>query len=119
MQQQAAVNHRFTSNILFTDEAGFTCDGIFNFHNTHFWSDVNPHAVHESPHQQRFSLNVWLGVLGDRLIGPHILPRKHYGRGYLRFLRRDLPGLLEDVPLAQHQRMWYMHDGHQYILLLM
>lgn len=111
MQQQAVVNPRFACNILFTDEAGFTRDGVFNYHNTHFWCEINPHAVHESPHQQRFSLNVWLGVLGDHLIGPHILPRKLNGRRYLRFLRRHLPGLLEDVPLEQRQNLWYMHDG--------
>ena len=28
-----------------TDEAAFTRDGIFNFHNTYVWSDEDPHAI--------------------------------------------------------------------------
>ena len=33
--------------ILFTDEAGFTRNTVFNSHNTHFWSDENPYARQE------------------------------------------------------------------------
>jgi hypothetical protein len=68
-------------------------------------------AIHESQHQQRFSLNVWVGVLGDRLIGPHILLNKLTGKRYRLFMRNILPVLLEDVPLQQSQNMWFMHDG--------
>jgi hypothetical protein len=55
--------------MFFTDEAAFTRDGIVNFHNLHAWADVSPHNILESRHQQRFSLNIWAGVLGDQLIG--------------------------------------------------
>jgi hypothetical protein len=96
---------------LFPDEAEFTCDGIFNYHSCHVWCDENPHAIHESRHQQRFSLNVWVGVLGDRLIGPHVLLNKLTGKRYCPLLQNILPGLLEDVPLQQSQSMWFMHDG--------
>ncbi|KAJ4444891.1 hypothetical protein ANN_06689 [Periplaneta americana] len=30
-------------------------------------ADENPHAVEETRHQHRFSINLWAGVLGDRL----------------------------------------------------
>jgi hypothetical protein len=30
---------------------------------------------------------------------------------YRILLLHDLPGLLEDVPLAVRAQMWYMHDG--------
>ena len=39
--QQSALDRQFLNNVLFTDEAGFTCDGIFNFHNCHMWAAVN------------------------------------------------------------------------------
>ena len=48
----------FVSNILFTDEASFTRDGIFNFHNNHNWDEENPHVIVHSTHQHQFSLNV-------------------------------------------------------------
>jgi hypothetical protein len=45
-------------------------------------------------------MNVWAGVVGDRLVGPHVLPRQLTGNHYLDFLSHELPKLLEDVPLA-------------------
>ena len=111
LQQTCAANPDFLRNVLFTDEAGFTRDGIVNFHNTHVWAYENPHATVESRHQQRFSLNVWAGLVGDHLIGPYVLPNRLNGQAYLTFLRDDLPDLLDDIPLLTRQRMWLMHDG--------
>ena len=45
------------------------------------WAAVNPNEVKQARHQQSFL-----------------------------FLQNDLPNLLEDVPLRQHQQMWFMHD---------
>jgi len=44
--------------ILFTDEASFTHDGINNTHNSHRWTDKNPHAIVERNSQHCFSVNV-------------------------------------------------------------
>jgi hypothetical protein len=41
-------------------------------------------------------LNVWAGII-DHLTGPCILPAKLTGPRYLRFIRRHLPHLMEDV----------------------
>lgn len=102
----------FLSKILFTDEASFGRDGIFNFHNNHYYEYENPHAVIHSKHQHRFqALNVWAGILGRHVIGPVFLPRRLNGENYLNFLRNDLPNLLEDVPLIDRQNHWFMHDG--------
>ena len=35
IQQQSALDRQFLNNVLFTDEAGFTRDGSFNFHKSH------------------------------------------------------------------------------------
>ncbi|KAJ4435802.1 hypothetical protein ANN_18421 [Periplaneta americana] len=55
--------------------AGFSRDGVVNFRNQHVWADENHHAVEETRHQHRFSINLWAGVLGDRLIGSYVLPQ--------------------------------------------
>lgn len=109
--QKCAEEPNFLRSILFTDEAGFTRDGVFNVHNTHIWSDENPHAIRESHHQQKFSVNVWAGIIDNILVGPYILPNRLNGPEYLRFLREVLPDLLDDVPLQTLQRMWYLLDG--------
>jgi hypothetical protein len=101
----------FASLILFTDEASFSKDGYVNFHNAHEWADENPHSIFQSRHQIRFSVNVWAGILGDRLIGPFVLPNRLNGEDYYNFLVNDLPGLLEDVPLIERQSIWFMQDG--------
>ena len=56
------------SAILFTDEASFTRDGINNSRNVHMWSHENPHETRVINFQRRISVNVWCGVLGNRLI---------------------------------------------------
>ncbi|KAJ4447098.1 hypothetical protein ANN_09098 [Periplaneta americana] len=71
--QQCGVNPNFAALVLFTDEAQFTRDGITNFHNQHVWAYENPRATVPSHHQVRFSLNMWAGIIGDRLVDPMYL----------------------------------------------
>ena len=54
--------------ILFTDEATFTRDGVNNSRNV----QDNPHETIVTNFQGRFSVNVWCGVIGNRLIGPFV-----------------------------------------------
>ena len=68
-------------------------------------------ALRTGAHQQRFGVNVLAGVLGDRLIGPYILPFRLSGQRYCNFMDYMLPELLEDVPLNVRQRMYFQHDG--------
>jgi hypothetical protein len=105
------LSTQFVPNILFTDEAGFTRDGIVNFHNTHVWVDDNPHTTVASRRQHRFSINVWEGIIGDELPGPVVLANRLTGAIYHGFMVNGLPVLLEHVPLHHRQDMWLMHDG--------
>jgi hypothetical protein len=108
---QCALNPFLVSSVLFTDEAAFTRNGIITFHNNHVWAEENPRAVVQSRHQQQFSINVWAGIIGDVLVGPHVLPQRLTGNSYQNFLENDLLTLLEDLPLAIRACMWFMHDG--------
>jgi hypothetical protein len=60
------------SVILFTDEASLTRDGINISRNLHTWSNNNPHETRITNFQRRFSVNVWCGLLGNKLIGPFV-----------------------------------------------
>lgn len=104
-------DNRFVRRILMTDEASFTNNGMINRHNSHTWSDVNPHATFIHHRQHRFSINVWAGIVDNYLIGPVELPERLNGPTYLHFLEHTLPELLEDVDLQTRGNMWYMHDG--------
>lgn len=109
--ERIAHNPLFDREIMFTDEANFSRNAIRNFHNNHIWADENPHAVVEFNHQEQFSVNVWVGIVDNYLIGPFFLPERLNGHNYRRFLEEDLPILLEEVPILIRNRMWFMHDG--------
>ncbi|KAJ4449127.1 hypothetical protein ANN_00522 [Periplaneta americana] len=89
----------------------FTRDGITNFHNPHVWAYENPRATVSSHHQVRFSLNMWAGIIGDRLVGPHVLVNRLTGQAYTNFLENTIPHVLEDTPLINRQHIHFLHDG--------
>jgi len=93
----------------------FTREGIFNFHNVHVWTHVNPRAIREARHQTTFSINVWAGIVGDRLICPVRLPEWLTGPTYREFLERLTRDILlnvhDDVPLQLRVGVWFMHGG--------
>lgn len=107
-------NHYYTQSQLyvwsFIHRCNFSRNAIRNFHNNHFWDYENPHAFVESGFQQ-FSVDIWAGIIGDHLMGPHFLPHWLNGVMYRQFFEETLPGLLEDVPLLTRRNMWFMHDG--------
>ena len=98
--QQAITIMEFLSAVLFANEVTFGCDGITSLHNRHLWATENPHGMIEASRQQRFSINVWAGIIGDRLLGPVLLPQRLKAETYLVFLQNTLPPLLENVSLT-------------------
>ena len=47
-EQQLESDSDFYRKIIFSDEAHFWLNGFVNKQNKHYWSDSNPHALHES-----------------------------------------------------------------------
>ena len=88
-----------------------TRDCVLNSRNSHVWADENSHAPHVHGFQQRFSVNVWAGILDGHVIGPYQLPSRLTGPIYLIFLQQVLGVLLDAVPLNVRQDMWFQHDG--------
>src|SRR5215469_2116761 len=99
------------SVILFSDKASFTRDGVNNLRNVHTWSNDNPHETSVTKFQRRFSVNVWCGLLGNKLIGPFVFDNNLTGYTCEVFLRNELPGLLEDIPLMIRSQTYFQHDG--------
>ncbi|GFV28514.1 uncharacterized protein TNCV_3984651 [Trichonephila clavipes] len=101
----------FVSSVLFCDEATFSREGVLNTHNAHMWALNNPHSTRPRAMQQRFTVNVWAGIVGDSLFGPYILPPRLDSHKYLVFLQEVLPELLTDVPASIRRRMWFQQNG--------
>ena len=99
------------SVILFSDETSFSRDGVNNLRNVHTWPHDNPHETSVTNFQRRFSVNVWCGVIGNKLIGPFVFDNNLTGNVYEVFLRNELPGLMEDTLLIVRNQMYIQHDG--------
>ncbi|KAJ3623514.1 hypothetical protein MTP99_019736 [Tenebrio molitor] len=41
--------------------------GCSNYHNLHIWAEENPRELFPRGFQHRFSVNLWTGLLGNRL----------------------------------------------------
>ena len=83
---------------------------IFNSHNSHVWPVANPHAASVHYHQQRFAVNIRVGIVHDFLIGPYLLPRQLSAQIYWVFLQEKLPEMMEEILLALRGNMWFQHD---------
>lgn len=99
------------SQILFSDESRFTNLGMFNRNNTRYWATENHHLVREGRFQERFGINVWLGVLGTRIIGPIFFEEHLTADQYLDFLQNHIENILENLPVRQYAQIFYQQDG--------
>lgn len=106
-QQQPLLN----AHILFSDESRFTNLGMFNRNNTRYWSTENNHLFREGAFQERFGINVWLGVIGTRIIGPIFFEQHLNAVQYLAFLQNTIADILENLPVRQYAQVLYQQDG--------
>lgn len=104
-------NDNFLNTIIWSDESKFTNQGLFNRNNEHYWSVENPRQHREIRNQVRFGLNVWAGILGDRILGPFIYEETLNGERYLDFLRTHLMEYLDNIPLVRLPHLWFQQDG--------
>ena len=58
----------FLHRILFTDEVIITPNGVYNTRNNIYWAEHNPHLTRATNFQFRWSVYVWAGVIGDRVV---------------------------------------------------
>lgn len=101
----------FPSKILYSDESRFTNLGMFNRHNKRYWSQDNLHLMEEGNFQERFGFNCWLGIIGDRIVGPIIFDGHLTGERYLGFLQVEIEQFLENLPVVEQMAIIFQQDG--------
>ncbi|KAJ8962486.1 hypothetical protein NQ318_000874 [Aromia moschata] len=73
--------------IIWSDEAKFTKNGVFNRRNSHYWSDYNVHPFRERNFQESWQFNAYCAIRNDGVLalefyqdnlnannGPHLWP---------------------------------------------
>lgn len=110
VQNKIRNQRNLVNLVLFGDEATFHRNGCVNRHNFHYYATENPHFIRYKT-QNRWSLNVWGGIIGTYVIGPYFFEQRVTGEVYLNFLENHLPPLLDGVPNELREEMWFLHDG--------
>lgn len=101
----------FYRNVLWSDECTFNNNGVFNRSIHRYWSQQNPRVIVETNRQHRFTVNVWCGILGDRLIGPFFIDGTLNQDKYHQLLIQNLDNFLDELPLAELNRVFFQQDG--------
>jgi len=102
-------NENFLKNILWSDESRFHNNGTVTKHNCRYWCQNNPRRFVRTGNQSVFSVNVWCGILNGYIVGPYLYHETLNGIRYERFLREELPGLLENIP-HNREELWFQQD---------
>lgn len=103
-------NPNFGRNVIWTDEARISSDGIYNRYNSYYWSDINPHQTVEPLRQGKFGFNVWVAIYNNRIIAYHIYDDNLNGALYRDILEENLE-FLDDLPLIERQQIFFQQDG--------
>lgn len=117
MRNMLEQNPLLLNNILFSDEATFFLNGTVNRQNCRYWAPQNPHWFREHKTQYPQKVNVWVGIVGNRIIGPYFFEGTLTGERYLHFLQHELvPTLVNifpnaDNPDVPNNSLWYQQDG--------
>lgn len=101
----------FCRKLIYSDECTFSNNGIFNRNIHRYWSQENPRVIVETNFQRRFSVNVWCGLLGERLVGPFFIDGNLNQERYHQLLAEDIENFLDELPLAELNRVYFQQDG--------
>jgi len=105
------VDEEFSFHVIFSDELLFTREGIFNHRNIHMWSEENLRVTRLTNFQTRWKLNIWAGIMGTNILSLVILPDILNGASYVEFLSTNIPDFLEEVPLADRNKIIFQQNG--------
>lgn len=106
------LDRLFCNKILFTDESTFSTVRRLNGKNEHSWAIENPHLVHPLKQQGWNSINVWCGMLNNRIIGPVFIEGRLDGESYLNYLRTEIEDLLDnEIPVGRRFEVVWQQDG--------
>lgn len=111
-QQRCLADPIFSRKIIWTDEAYISSAGVFNRHNHHYWSDVNPHITVDIQNQGRFGFSVWCAILENRILGLQIYEEHLNGQRYHQILSQNIiDNFLDELPVVERRNYFFQQDG--------
>lgn len=101
----------FLNNIIWADEAKFTRNGCYNRHNSHFWSNANPHMVRRRQFQEKWHFNVFCAIKDRRVLFLRFYEENLNGDNYLNILREMVEVIDDTMPIREALKAWFQQDG--------
>jgi len=111
MMTRLADNHQFFNWICFSDEATFELNGSVNRQNMRYWADEHPHWMRDSHTQYPQKVNVWAGIILNRIIGPLFIEGNINSQNYCNLLRNQVIPAIEDIVGDAFHNVWFQQDG--------
>ena len=87
----------FLSKIIWTDEAKFTKNGMFN---RHYWSPENLFLARDTNFQDSWSFNVHCSIKDDKLFSIQFYEENLTGNRYAEILSTVIEPEMDNLPLA-------------------
>lgn len=98
----------FHHKILFSDEASFTTNGYVSSQNCRYWAEENPNYRINRNNQRYKKVNVWCGILINKIIGPFFFENNLNQHNYLDILQNFVLPSLEDI---DRDTVYFQQDG--------
>lgn len=110
--EKCIVERNFYKNIVFSDEATFTTNGVISSQNCRYWSTNNPNFRINCRRQYYQKVNVWCAVsYRFGILGPFFIEGRLNQNEYLQLLDRFRDEYLHDLPLTERQAIYFQQDG--------
>ena len=110
-EQQLENDSDFYRKIVYSDEAHIWLNGFVNKPNMRYWSDSNPHVLHESSvHPEK--ITVWFGLWAGGVIGPYFFRDDHgrhvtvNGNRYRSMITEYVWPQLDDMTCGSNYFLW-------------
>lgn len=110
--QKYLQNRNFFHNIIFSDEATFSTNGVVSSQNLRYWSTENPHFRIHCRRQYSKKVNVWCAVTYNGIIGPYFFEANMNQHSYLEMLNTIFFHYLNNMPLIDRRTTYFQQDGH-------
>ncbi|XP_046434517.1 uncharacterized protein LOC124186678 [Neodiprion fabricii] len=111
LMERLNADEGLLSRICFSDESTVILVGKPNRQNTRAWCRNNPRLFIQAGTQYPLKLNVWLGAIGNRLIGPFFIDGNLNGEKYLWLLRERIVPALRLIEEEIGEPVWFQQDG--------
>lgn len=111
MMSRIDDDHNFPSRIVFSDEATFELHGTLNRHNCRYWETTNPNWMRDDRTQYPEKLNVWAGILRNRIIGPFFIDGNLNAAKYEDMLRNQIVPAIREISGENFEHTWFQQDG--------